>query len=297
MRRSGRYSPLRYPGGKGKLANYLKAIISANSLQDGTYVEPFAGGAGIACELLVENYVREIQINDLSPSIYCFWESSLQETERFCDDINAVKLTVEEWDRQKLIFETERRRSSPDQYALGFSTFYLNRTNRSGILNGGIIGGRSQGSEWGIDARFNRTDLIDRIQLIASMRNRICVTSYDALELVRQLRNKNCYRTLLYLDPPYYEKGRQLYLDYYREDDHRNLAEAVQKVAQPFRWIVSYDNVQAIKSLYASSRSFEYNIHYSARSASVGSEIIFFDHELRIPNPEDHLKVTKRVAA
>ncbi|MBO6526000.1 DNA adenine methylase [Erythrobacter sp.] len=297
MRRTGRYSPLRYPGGKGKLAGYLKAIISENSLNDGTYVEPFAGGAGIACELLLENYVREIHINDLSPSIHCFWNSSLGETERFCDDINAAKLTVEEWDRQKLIFENERRSSSPDQYALGFATFFLNRTNRSGILNGGIIGGRSQESEWGIDARFNRADLIDRIRLIASMNDRISVTSYDALKLVKQLRKKNCFRTLMYLDPPYYEKGRQLYLDYYREDDHRKLAKAVQKDDQPFNWIVSYDNVQAIKSLYGNSRSFEYNIHYSARSASVGSEIIFFDRKLRIPTPEDHLKVTKRVAA
>lgn len=297
MRRSGRYSPLRYPGGKGKLAGYLKAIIAENSLQDGTYIEPFAGGAGIACELLLENYVREIQINDLSPSIHCFWNAALLNTERFCDDINAAKLTVQEWDRQKQIFENERRNRSPNQYSLGFATFYLNRTNRSGILNGGIIGGRSQEGEWGIDARFNRADLIDRIQLIASMSDRISVTSHDALSLVGQLRRRKCFRTLMYLDPPYYEKGRQLYLDYYREEDHRKLAEAVQAIDQPFNWIVSYDNVQAIKNLYSSARNFEYNIHYSARSASIGSEIIFFDGKLRIPTPEEHLKVTRQAAA
>ncbi len=297
MKRSGRYSPLRYPGGKGKLARFIKAIIAENSLQDGTYIEPFAGGAGIACELLIENYVREIHINDLSPSIHCFWASALGETRQFCDDIRSIELSVKEWDRQKLIFETERKRANPDKYSLGFATFYLNRTNRSGILNGGIIGGRNQSSEWGIDARFNREDLIEKIMLTASMRDRIKVTSLDALKLVETIRGRECFRTLMYLDPPYYEKGRQLYLDYYKGSDHQKLAEAVQVSEQPFSWIVSYDNVQPIKDLYSESRHFEYNIHYSAGSASVGSEIIFFGPDLAVPRPETYLKVTKALAA
>ena len=250
MKRSGRYSPLRYPGGKGKLAAFIKAIILENRLHDGTYVEPFAGGAGIACELLAENYVREIQINDLSPSIFHFWKSALTETERFCQDIANVDLSVDEWDLQKKIFEDQRRRNDPDGYALGFSTFYLNRTNRSGILNAGIIGGRAQLSEWGIDARFNKGDLIKRILQIASMKDRIQLTSLDALALVRSLRTRDCFRTLMYLDPPYFEKGRQLYLDYYKGSDHQNLANEILKDRQPFRWIVSYDNVSAIREIY-----------------------------------------------
>lgn len=296
MKRTGRYSPLRYPGGKGKLASFVKAIVIENNLQDGTYVEPFAGGAGIACELLSENYMREIQINDLSPSIYCFWVSAIGDANRFCDDIEKVSLTVKEWDRQKAIFERERRSYNPNEYALGFATFYLNRTNRSGILNGGVIGGRAQSSEWQIDARFNRSDLIEKILLISSMKKRIKITALDAAKLVGSLHSKDCYRTLMYLDPPYFEKGRQLYLDYYKGGDHKTLADLVQNANQPFQWIVSYDNVQPIKDIYSNSRHLEYNINYSARSATIGSEIIFFGPDLTVPKPDEYLTVTKALS-
>lgn len=295
--RTGRYSPLRYPGGKGKLAALIKAIIEDNGLMDGTYVEPYAGGAGVACELLAENYVRQIHINDVSPAIYAFWKAALWERGRFCDDVASISLTTEEWDLQKRTFEHERRCAEPDLYRLGFATFYLNRTNRSGILNGGMIGGRAQTSEWGLDARFNRKDLIDRIELLASMRSRIKVTRTDALKLVKSYRKRTLHKTLMYLDPPYYAKGRQLYLDYYRPSDHSAIANSVQKESQPFNWIVSYDNVQAIKRLYADSRTVEYNINYSARSATVGSEVIFFDDELILPKLSHFIEVTKSVAA
>ena len=290
--RSGRYSPLRYPGGKGKLSALLKAIVCQNSLQDGTYVEPYAGGAGIACELLAENYVRQIHINDVSPAIFAFWVSALSNTSRFCEQIMDARLTIAEWDKQKLTFETQRRAEKIDWFALGFSTFYLNRTNRSGILNGGIIGGRSQASPWGIDARFNKSDLVARIKLLSSMENRISVTNMDALDLVSQYRDDCPYRTLIYLDPPYYDKGRQLYLDYYKPSDHAEIAELVQKFEQPFNWIVSYDNVAPIKALYPHPHAVEYDINYSARSASVGSEVIFFDRNLNLPDLKKFIHVT-----
>ena len=294
--RSGQYSPLRYPGGKGKLAALIKAIISENGLLDGTYVEPFAGGAGVACELLAENYVREIHINDVSPAIYSFWKAALWDDDRFCRDIETIPLTVDEWDRQKQIFELHRRNDGSDLYELGFSTFYLNRTNRSGILNAGIIGGRSQSSEWGIDARFNRDELVKRIRLLSSMSDRIKVTRLDALSLIKQYGVETPFRTLMYLDPPYFVKGRQLYLDYYKPSDHSAIAEAVQAKSQPFNWMVSYDNVEPIKRLYPSPYTIEYDINYSARSASTGSEVIFFDRALKLPRFEDFIKVTNAVA-
>ena len=291
--RTGRYSPLRYPGGKGKLAALIKAVIKDNGLMDGTYVEPYAGGAGVACELLAENYVRQIHINDVSPAIYAFWKAALWECDRFCADVSSVALTTEEWDLQKRKFESGRRSPKPDLYSLGFATFYLNRTNRSGILNGGMIGGRAQTSEWGLDARFNREDLIERIELLAAMRTRIKLTQSDALKLVKAYGKKSPDKTLIYLDPPYYAKGRQLYMDYYRPSDHQAIAESVQDASQPFNWIVSYDNVEAIKNLYQESRTVEYNINYSARSATVGSEVIFFDDELVLPRLRHFIDVTK----
>ena len=138
---TGRYSPLRYPGGKGKLAKFMAAIVRANRLSDGRYVEPFAGGAGIAWELLITGVVRRVLINDISPQVFAFWASVLRHTDELCRLIRDVPLSVEEWDRQKDVFRAPEDASTLE---LGFSCFYLNRTNRSGILNGGLIGGRNQ---------------------------------------------------------------------------------------------------------------------------------------------------------
>jgi len=294
--RTGRYSPLRYPGGKGKLANLLKAIIVQNELFDGTYVEPFAGGAGVACELLAEGYVREIHVNDVSPAIFAFWISALRQSDRFCEDILSVSLTPPEWERQKQTFERERRASNPDLYELGFATFYLNRTNRSGILNGGMIGGKAQSSEWGLDARFNRSELVERIRLLSSMKDRVKITNIDALALLKSYRKTAPFRTLMYLDPPYYAKGRELYLDYYKSSDHMDIATEVQSKNQPFRWIVSYDNVEPIRELYAESVTVEYEINYSARRATVGSEVIFFDDQLALPKLSEFIRVADAAA-
>jgi DNA adenine methylase len=273
------FTPLRYPGGKGKLAGFIKALLKANSLLDGEYVEPYAGGAAIALELLLHEYVTRVHINDVSRPIYAFWKSVLNNTDEICRLIRAVPLTVEEWDVQKSILSHP---NDHDDLTLGFATFFLNRTNRSGILNGGIIGGRDQTGPWKIDARFNGSELITRITAIARMRNRISLTRKDALRFLATGSKKWPRKTLIYLDPPYYVKGRELYHDFYLPGDHAAVAAFVCGNL-PQHWIVSYDNVKEIRSLYASARRVTYDIGYSARSARTGSEVMFFGDSLKIP--------------
>lgn len=151
------YSPLRYPGGKGKLEPFMELLIRQTGHLGGTYVEPFAGGAGIALELLEKEIVNDIVINDLDKGIYSFWRAILSETDRFINDIRNVELTIDEWNRQRQVIDNCNRYS----YELGFATFYLNRTNRSGIIKGGVIGGTEQNGNWRMDARFNREALIE----------------------------------------------------------------------------------------------------------------------------------------
>ncbi|WP_370156166.1 DNA adenine methylase [Ferrovibrio sp.] len=271
------FTPLRYPGGKGKLANYVKALIRDNSLLDGEYVEPYAGGAAIALELLFHEYVSRIHINDLSRPVYAFWKSVLDHTDQLTKLTRDTPLSIKSWDRQKQIFAT------PDEHSdleLGFATFFLNRTNRSGILNGGIIGGRAQTGQWGIDARFNRSELIGRIEAIAKMRKRISLTSLDALKFLEAGVKIWPAKTLIYLDPPYYAKGRDLYYDFYEHKDHEKVAKFVAGKMKGRKWLVSYDNVPTIRSLYRQFQQIVYGIGYSARSAREGSEIMFFSDDL-----------------
>lgn len=284
---TGRYSPLRYPGGKGKLSKFMAAIVRANGLSDGRYIEPYAGGAGIAWELLITGVVRRVLINDISPQVFAFWTSVLSHTDELCRRIWDVPLSVEEWDRQKATF---RRPEDVSTLELGVSCFYLNRTNRSGILNGGLIGGRSQHGRWRMNARFNREDLVRRISKIAECRARIEVTCSDALEFIRENLDNFGEKDLIYIDPPYFEKGRMLYYDAYGPDDHVAVAELLSGVHGP-KWVVSYDDVEAIRGLYEFTSGLRYTIAYSARKRTQGCEVMFFSKGMTVPELVPPLRV------
>ena len=287
---TGRYSPLRYPGGKGKLSKFMAAIVRANGLSDGRYIEPYAGGAGIAWELLITGVVRRVLINDISPHVFAFWTSVLSHTDDLCRRIHYVPLSVEEWDRQKEIF---RKPEDASTIELGLSFFYLNRTNRSGILNGGLIGGRKQEGKWRMDARFNRENLIHRITKIADCAGRIEVTCADAVELLREKSEDLEEKDLIYIDSPYFEKGRMLYYDAYGPEDHAAVAEVLADLEGP-SWVVSYDDVAAIRSLYSFAPRLEYTIGYSARGRTRGREVMFFSKSRAVPKLVPPLRSGKR---
>jgi DNA adenine methylase len=284
------FTPLRYPGGKAKLAAYVKSLMKANRLLDGEYVEPYAGGAAIALELLFHEFVSRVHINDVSKPVHAFWKSVLGDTDELCRLVSKTPLTVAQWYKQKRIMGHP---SDHDHVKLGFATFFLNRTNRSGILNGGIIGGRDQTGPWKIDARYNAKELIRRIEAIAKMRSRINLTRQDALKFLTAGVSRWPKETLIYLDPPYYVKGRDLYYDFYEHADHEQIAKFMNQTRIRQRWIVSYDNVRPIRELYKRASHIVYDIGYSARAASQGSEIMFFCDDLKVPALVGPIRLTR----
>ncbi|MDQ0755055.1 DNA adenine methylase [Arthrobacter sp. B3I4] len=271
-------SPLRYPGGKGKIANYIKLIMLKNDLLGSDYVEPYAGGASVALSLLFEDYAGHIHINDLNEGVHAFWHSVLNDTDALCSLIETTEVSVEEWHFQKDV----QRSISPSTLELGFSTFFLNRTNRSGIISGGIIGGLKQDGPWKIDARFNKDNLVQRIRKISRFKSRISLTKIDAVEFVMSWAEPEQPPAFLYLDPPYYVKGEGLYDNFYEHQDHAEVAASVSRLAHP--WIVSYDAAPAILRLYEAQDSLHYGLSYSAAKSSKGSEVIFHAPELVLPD-------------
>lgn len=286
------YSPLRYPGGKGRLSEYFKRILKENSLYDAIYVEPYAGGAAVGLSLLFDEYVSEIIINDIDKSIFAFWYSVINSTDEFCRMIAKTPITIEEWKKQKNIQE----KKNSDILKLGFSTFFLNRTNRSGIIKAGVIGGLEQKGKWKIDARFNKEDLIRRIRRIALYKDRIKVYNKDAAELVRTLSKSLSKNVLFYLDPPYYVKGKYLYLNYYNHDDHKQISVQIKKIKGQ-KWIITYDNVNSIKNLYQKFRKIKFSINYSAGKPSKGEEIMIFSDNINIVNSQLLTNSSEKVKA
>lgn len=273
-------SPLRYPGGKAKVADFVRCLIEKNALLDGTYVEPYVGGGSVALSLLFNEYVKDIYINDKDIAIYAFWHSVLHEPETLCKLIKDTPVTVETWFKLR---DYQDKTDNVDLLHLGFSTFFLNRTNRSGILKAGVIGGYEQTGNYKIDARFNKEDLIKRIERIADYSDRIHLTNEDAVTLVQRLKKELPYNTLFYLDPPYYIKGKGLYLNYYNDNDHQNIANSISDFRE-HKWIISYDNVDFIANLYSMFRQKTFELNYSASNSGKGKEIMIFSDNLVIPS-------------
>lgn len=266
-------TPLRYPGGKAKFAPVIKQIIEKNNLK-GHYIEPYAGGAGVALDLLFNGYCSDIHINDLDLAIYHFWKAITEQTEDFICLINDTPITIEEWHKQKILLKREDL--SPLEH--GFAAFFLNRTNRSGILKAGVIGGLNQMGNYKLDCRFNKIDLIKRIEKIGDMSKYIHITNFDTetwLPIIDTLVPTN---SLIYLDPPYYEKGQGLYRNYYQHKDHQAIQEKLANIKTP--WLVSYDNNSNIKAIYQQYRQNEYSLNYSANKKMKATEIVIYSHNL-----------------
>lgn len=275
-------SPLRYPGGKAKLSNYIMQVIKQNDLHEGVYIEPYVGGGSVALSLLQKDAVQKVIINDKDRSIYAFWHSALNETDALCRLISETDVTIDVWAVQK---EIQKHKEEEDLLSVGYSTFFLNRTNRSGILKAGVIGGQNQEGRYKIDARFNKDDLILRIQKIAMLADRIELHNLDAVELLETLDFENRENALIYLDPPYYVKGSGLYLNYYKDKDHRQIAKTVAGL-DGYRWLITYDNVPFIASLYGKYRTAVFELNYSASNSGKGQEIMIYSDNLVIPECE-----------
>jgi len=279
-------SPLRYPGGKRRLVNFMKTIIQDNDLVGGEYVEPYAGGASVGLALLIDQFVSHIYINDLDRAVYAFWYSVLHKTDELCELIDATPVSIDEWYRQRDL----QRLNQIKLLNLGFSTFFLNRVNRSGIISGGVIGGKNQTGTWKLDCRFNKADLVERIRKIAEYKKHISLYNKDAAEFIITELPAIKADSLVYLDPPYYIKGKQmLYVNFYEPEDHKSIASLVPKLKQ--NWVISYDDVPEIRALYESHKLLSYKLHYTAQDKYQGDEILFFSDKLTVPAIQNPQKI------
>ena len=282
------YSPLRYPGGKSCIFPFMSSILSENGISGCKYVEPYAGGAGLALKLLFEEYVESIVINDLDPLVYCFWMVCTQQNEQLTEWINETPVTVKVWKRCK---EITLNKEEATEFELATALFFLNRTNVSGVLNGGIIGGLEQLGKYKIDARYNKPELIQRIEKIGRYKGRIEVSKLDGVKLLSRYAKSGAGNVFIYIDPPYYEKGANLYMNYYKDRDHERLSMKVRDLKGP--WVLSYDNHEFIVRLYNKYERRAYRLQHST-SNKIGNEVVVFSPELSFRNSIE--KLTEAVA-
>lgn len=270
-------TPLRYPGGKTQLAPFVIDLLRSNHLLGGVYAEPFAGGAGLAWRLLFTGQISEVWLNDIDPAIHGFWDSVLNRTDDLCDLIETTTVSMEEWHRQREIMD--RGRVGP--LRLGFAALFLNRTNRSGIINGGVIGGKEQTGNYKLDCRFNQTDLIRKIQRIASYREVVKLTRLDAMHCIPIWAKEMPKRSLINIDPPYFAKGKGLYTNFYSGSDHKNLSLIIRQLKCP--WMLTYDDVEDIERLYKGLPIYRKGLIYYAQVKRRANELVVLAPMLAAP--------------
>ena len=274
-------SPLRYPGGKAKFYNNIIKIFNDNNIEKPIYCEAFAGGAGLALLLLKNNIVDKLILNDIDKSIYCFWKSILDFNKEFCEMINSVNIDLVEREIQKKIQKDKDildLTKKSDILKLGFSTFFLNRVNHSGIIRAGVIGGIEQNGNYKMDCRFNKNNLIERIKEINKYKKKIEFYNLDAIDFLKKIENKK--KIFIFFDPPYFQKGKDLYTNFYMIEDHINLAKHISNLKQD--WITTYDNTEEIKEIYSEFQIKEFDILYSLEKKRKAKEILICKKNLII---------------
>lgn len=282
-------SPLRYPGGKNKTYQYIKHLVEINNIS--TYIEPFAGGAAVALRLLINGDVNRIMINDYDKSIYAFWHSVVFHSEELIRRIWETEICMDEWFYQK---EIQDNKESANLLDLGFSTLFLNRTNRSGIIKAGVIGGKKQKGNYKMDCRFNKHTITERIKLIASYKNHISIYNLDAIDFIKD-EIKHTRNSLTFFDPPYYEKGAALYTNFYNHEDHVKLSRTISQLMRNRYWILTYDIAQEIEKMYKkyNYHPINYYLNYSIAKPTQGQEFMFFSRNTKVGNIEDYLKLAE----
>lgn len=275
------YSPLRYPGGKARFAPFIAKIMEHNDVSGGHYVEPYAGGAGVALDLMFSGHASHIHINDADPAIHAFWVSVTQHSSELLDLLESTPITLDEWFKWQAVLREDHCENLVEK---GFATLFMNRTNRSGILKAGVIGGKKQDGEYKLNARFKKDVITSRIREIAKHSEKISVYCMDSLELLKNPTGLIPENSFLYLDPPYYVKGKGLYRNYYCHNDHVLIAKTIQRKDFRWPWVVSYDNTKEICDMYKESQSLSYGLNYTAQKRYIGNEMMFFSENLLIPD-------------
>lgn len=268
---------LRYPGGKTKLYDFVLEIIEKNDLSGCNYIEPFAGGCGLALKLLLKGNVSNIVLNDFDIAIYSFWYSVFNYTDDLCRLIEITPITLDEREKHIDVLKNKNEHST---FEIGFATFFLNRTNISGILKGGPIGGIEQNGKYKLDARFNKKTLLEKVYNIAKYKDSVRLTNLDVHDFIDNvLPNYQVENTFINFDPPYVKKGPSLYLNAFCSQDHMDLSNKISTCNH--KWIITYDQCSLISELYKSYRQDLIRLKYSAGDNKEGTEIVIYSNTLK----------------
>lgn len=265
-------NPLRYPGAKGKLVDYVAVVLEENLLAGCTIHEPFGGSAAVSLDLLSRGFATKAIIVERDPLVFSFWRMVFEDADRLCQDIEELAVNMGTWHALDHLRMIDRPTQSILP-SLALAGLFYNRTNYSGIVGAGPIGGQSQTSDYKIDCRFNKAAVVASIRWYSELKGRVEVVFDDAMMYLR--RNQESLESgfhFVYLDPPYYGHGKKYYRYHYGHGQHAELARFL--VRRKFPWLLSYDDHPVIREMYGKLDRYVIYMDYSARTSRRAKELL-----------------------
>lgn len=271
-------SPLRYPGSKAGLIEWMDSFLNKNGLIGAQFVEPYAGSASLGLGLLSRGSISSLMIFERDPLLFSFWYSVFFRTDRLVALIERYEPSLKT--REELNWLRKSEVVIDDIELMGYSALLFNRTGFSGVLNSGPIGGISQTSKYTVDCRFNKPSLIERIVELSKFSSKVTVYFGDAIKALTDANNADNSNRIFYVDPPYYIQGPKLYRYFYDFSDHLKLSETL--VNAEYRWLLSYDDHPAIRHFYREFSIYEPQFRYSSRVPKKEHELLYTNIPIKV---------------
>jgi DNA adenine methylase len=245
----------RYPGGKSKLRNSISEHLNvyANKL-DLEYREPFFGGGSVGLKFISDNpQWKKVWINDKDLGVANLWTSVIRFPNELKKMVQDFKPSIEIFDKYKLelLSNSTVSQNASEIVLHGFKKLAIHQISYSGLgtKSGGPLGGREQKSKYKIDCRWSPDYICKKIDKLHNQFSKLEIkhqscTSFDFEDLVNSTEN-----SFIYLDPPYYIKGNELYQFGFTKEDHKKMADVLKYTNHP--WILSYDDCPEVRRLYS----------------------------------------------
>jgi DNA adenine methylase len=294
----------RYPGGKSKFRDEILTAIAATSNDAMEYREPFFGGGSVGLMVLEDNDhtkqvsqdpfdllfsfdtptkgknakektfgYRSFWINDKDVGIFSLWNAVINNPEELKELVNSFKPSIQAFDDYKQFFlDNPTPTTISEIVECGFRKLAIHQISYSGlgVKSGGPLGGRNQdaNTKYPIDCRWSPSNICKKIDLIHKQFISVDarVTNSDFAAMITDTSRP----AFIYLDPPYYMKGGDLYQHAFTEDDHRRMADLLRVCPHP--WVLSYDDCPEIRDLYSWARIEAFDAKYTIQQTKVETD-------------------------
>jgi DNA adenine methylase len=272
----------RYPGGKSKIKKEIINYIDEYDFD--LYIEPFFGGGSIGLEVLKKRNINFL-LNDKDFGLSCLWQSVIFYPDELINLIESYIPNVSDFysfKNELLNLQENMENSKKNILDIGFKKLVIHQISFSGLgtRSGSPLGGKEQKSKYNIDCRWSIDNLKKKINNLQklNLNKKLFNNKFycqDFAQLIQNLPDNN--KKFMYLDPPYFQKGADLYQYYFTEEKHIELANVLKRL--DFSWIMSYDDCDFIRNLYEDFNIKEINISYTINSPKLTKEVLIFSND------------------